>query len=78
MTLEVQLEELRRATLAAFAAATSLERLEEGRVEALGRKGTLAQISKDASSVSSSGRVSCPKCSAAKLHECLTHQTGFS
>jgi len=47
MTLEAQLEELRRATLAAFAAATSLDGLEDGRVEALGRKGTLAQISKD-------------------------------
>ena len=44
--LEGQLEELRRATLAAFASAVSLEDLEESRVEALGRKGTLAQISK--------------------------------
>jgi phenylalanyl-tRNA synthetase alpha chain len=47
MTLEARLEELRRATLAAFAAATSVEGLEEGRVEALGRKGALAQISKE-------------------------------
>lgn len=45
--LEAQLEELRRATLAAFASAVSLEELEEARVEALGRKGTLAQISKE-------------------------------
>jgi phenylalanyl-tRNA synthetase alpha chain len=44
---DIRLEELRRATLAAFASATSAEQLEEARVEALGRKGTLAQISKD-------------------------------
>jgi phenylalanyl-tRNA synthetase alpha chain len=44
---ETQLEELRRATLAAFASAGSLDTLEEARVEALGRKGTLAQISKE-------------------------------
>jgi len=44
---EIRLEELRRATLAAFASATSAEQLEEARVEALGRKGTLAQISKE-------------------------------
>ncbi len=47
MTLDAQLEELRRATLAAFAAAVSLDGLDDGRIEALGRKGTLAQISKD-------------------------------
>ncbi len=45
--LDGLLEELRRATLAAFASAVSLEQLEETRVEALGRKGTLAQITKD-------------------------------
>ncbi len=45
--LEQKLEELRRATLAAFAEAISLEELEDGRVGALGRKGTLAQISKE-------------------------------
>ncbi len=45
--LEQRLEELRRATLAAFAEAISLEELEEVRVGALGRKGALAQISKD-------------------------------
>ncbi len=45
--LDGQLEELRRATLAAFASASSLPELEEARVEALGRKGTLAQISKE-------------------------------
>jgi phenylalanyl-tRNA synthetase alpha chain len=45
--LENQLEDLRRATLAAFASAGSLDTLEEARVEALGRKGALAQISKD-------------------------------
>src|SRR5579875_1062312 len=56
MTLESQLEELRRATLAAFAAATSVEGLEDGRVEALGRKGTLAQISKDFGKLSSEER----------------------
>ena len=47
MTLDAQLEELRRATLAASAAAISLEELEEARIAALGRKGTLAQISKE-------------------------------
>ncbi len=45
--LDETLEELRRATLAAFTDAYSFEELEEVRVEALGRKGTLAQISKD-------------------------------
>ena len=37
--LDAELEELRRATLARFASAVSLEDLEEARVEALGRKG---------------------------------------
>ena len=45
--LEAKLEELRRATLAAFASAARLDDLEEARVQALGRKGTLANISKD-------------------------------
>ena len=45
--LDTQLEELRRATLAGFASVVSLEELEEFRVSALGRKGALAQISKD-------------------------------
>jgi phenylalanyl-tRNA synthetase alpha chain len=45
--LETQLEDLRRATLARFAAAISTDELEEARVEALGRKGTLAQITKE-------------------------------
>jgi phenylalanyl-tRNA synthetase alpha chain len=45
--LEAQLEELRRATLARFASAFSQEDLEDARVDALGRKGTLAQISKE-------------------------------
>ncbi|MBV9295272.1 MAG: phenylalanine--tRNA ligase subunit alpha [Acidobacteriaceae bacterium] len=45
--LETQLEELRRATLAAFASANSLEDLEGARVEALGRKGSLARITKE-------------------------------
>jgi phenylalanyl-tRNA synthetase alpha chain len=47
MTLDGQLEELRRATLAGFASAVSVEELEESRVEALGRKGTLAQITRE-------------------------------
>src|SRR6266480_3103817 len=47
MVSDGQLEELRRATLAAFASAVSVEELEESRVGALGRKGTLAQISKE-------------------------------
>src|SRR5579885_1161251 len=54
--LEAQLEELRRATLAAFASAVSLEELEEARVEALGRKGTLAQISKEFGKLAPDGR----------------------
>jgi phenylalanyl-tRNA synthetase alpha chain len=45
--VDVKLEELRRATLAGFASAVSLEELEESRVAALGRKGTLAQISRE-------------------------------
>jgi phenylalanyl-tRNA synthetase alpha chain len=45
--LETQLEDLRRSTLAAFASAGSLDTLEEARVEALGRKGALAQLRKD-------------------------------
>jgi phenylalanyl-tRNA synthetase alpha chain len=45
--LERQLEELRRATLARFASAASVEELEEARVEALGRKGILARHSKE-------------------------------
>jgi phenylalanyl-tRNA synthetase alpha chain len=44
--LDSELEELRRATLAAFASAISAEELEAVRVEALGRKGALAQASK--------------------------------
>ncbi len=47
MMLDGQLEELRRATLAGFASAVSVEELEEARVEALGRKGTLAQITRN-------------------------------
>ncbi|MCU1291812.1 MAG: phenylalanyl-tRNA synthetase, alpha subunit [Bryobacterales bacterium] len=45
--LETQLEELRRATLAAFASVSSLQELEACRVEALGRKGSLAQMTKE-------------------------------
>jgi phenylalanyl-tRNA synthetase alpha chain len=45
--LESQLEELRRSTLAAFTSAGSIDELERVRVDALGRKGTLAQISKE-------------------------------
>ena len=45
--LETQLEELRRATLARFRLGDFHEELEEARVEALGRKGTLAQITKE-------------------------------
>jgi phenylalanyl-tRNA synthetase alpha chain len=47
MMLDGQLEELRRATLAGFASAVSVEELDESKVEALGRKGTLAQITKE-------------------------------
>ncbi len=45
--LDSQLEELRRSTLAAFASASGIAELEESRVQALGRKGTLAAISKE-------------------------------
>jgi phenylalanyl-tRNA synthetase alpha chain len=45
--LEAQLEELRRSTLARLASAVSTEELESARIDALGRKGTLAQISKE-------------------------------
>ncbi|MGH9583761.1 MAG: phenylalanine--tRNA ligase subunit alpha, partial [Bryobacteraceae bacterium] len=45
--LETKLEELRRATLAAFTSALSSDELEEARVRALGRKGELAQITKE-------------------------------
>jgi phenylalanyl-tRNA synthetase alpha chain len=51
-----RLEELRRATLAAFASAGSLEELEKARVEALGRKGTLAQISKEFGKIAAQDR----------------------
>ncbi len=47
MTLGERLEELRRGALAAFASSTSLEELEGVRIQVLGRKGTLAQISKE-------------------------------
>lgn len=59
--LEQKLEELRRATLAAFAEAISLEELEEARVRALGRKGTLAQISKDFGKLSPTEKASLGK-----------------
>jgi phenylalanyl-tRNA synthetase alpha chain len=45
--LEGQLEELRRSTLARLASAVSTDELEAARIDALGRKGTLAQISKE-------------------------------
>jgi phenylalanyl-tRNA synthetase alpha chain len=54
--LESRLEELRRATLAAFASAASVEELETARVDALGRKGTLAQISKEFGKLTSEER----------------------
>jgi phenylalanyl-tRNA synthetase alpha chain len=50
------LEEIRRATLAAFASAISLEQLEEARIEALGRKGSLAEISKSFAKISAEER----------------------
>ncbi|MBV8829225.1 MAG: phenylalanine--tRNA ligase subunit alpha [Acidobacteriaceae bacterium] len=55
--LDAQLEELRRSTLAAFSAAYSLDELEEARIEALGRKGTLAQISKQVGKLSPEERI---------------------
>ncbi len=54
--LESRLEELRRAALVAFTSAESVEQLEEARVEALGRKGTLAQISKEFGKLSAEER----------------------
>jgi phenylalanyl-tRNA synthetase alpha chain len=44
--LETELEELARGALAEFSAVNSPEQLEETRIAVLGRKGTLAQISK--------------------------------
>jgi phenylalanyl-tRNA synthetase alpha chain len=44
--MQEQLEELRRTTLARFASAGSLETLEQARVDALGRKGALATLTK--------------------------------
>src|SRR5438445_13689464 len=45
--LEARLSELRASALAGIAAASSPEDLERVRVDVLGRKGTLAQISKE-------------------------------
>ena len=59
--LEAKLEELRRSTQAAFTDAYSIEELEESRVEALGRKGTLAQISKEFGKLSPEERSSLGK-----------------
>jgi phenylalanyl-tRNA synthetase alpha chain len=59
--LETKLEDLRRSTLAAFASARSLDTLEQGRVEALGRKGTLAQISKEFGKLTPDERARCGK-----------------
>jgi phenylalanyl-tRNA synthetase alpha chain len=59
--LESQLEDLRRSTLARFAAAISADELEEARVEALGRKGALAQISKEFGSLAPEDRAALGK-----------------
>jgi phenylalanyl-tRNA synthetase alpha chain len=59
--LEQKLEELGRSTLAAFAEAISLDELEEARVRALGRKGTLAEISKNFGKLSPAERASLGK-----------------
>ena len=59
--LEGTLEELRRSTLAAFASAVSLEELEEARVESLGRKGTLAQVSREFSKLTPDERAALGK-----------------
>jgi len=59
--LQAQLEELRRATLAAFASASCPAGLEEARVQALGRKGTLAQISREFGKLSPEERASSGK-----------------
>ena len=56
MTLEAPLEELRRSTLARFAAVGSIEELEDARVEVLGRKGALAQVSKEFGKLTSDER----------------------
>jgi phenylalanyl-tRNA synthetase alpha chain len=59
--LEANLEELRRATLARFASSISLDELEDARVQALGRKGTLANISKDFAKLSAAERATVGK-----------------
>jgi phenylalanyl-tRNA synthetase alpha chain len=50
-TLETQLSDLETAALARIASAATAEELEQVRVEVLGRKGTLAQISKEMSRI---------------------------
>jgi phenylalanyl-tRNA synthetase alpha chain len=59
--LEGKLEELRRATWARLASAFSKEELEEVRVDALGRKGTLAQVSKEFGKLTPEQRVATGK-----------------
>jgi len=59
--LEAQLEELRRSTLARFAGSGSPDELEQARVDALGRKGTLARITKDFGQLAPDQRASAGK-----------------
>lgn len=56
-----KLEELRRATLARFASAETIDQLEAARTDALGRKGMLAQISKEFGKLSPEDRASLGK-----------------
>ncbi len=70
--LEAQLEDLRRATLARFTAAVSSDDLEEVRVEALGRKGTLAQITKEFGKLPPDQRASAGKLLNAVKHDLET------
>src|SRR5438105_5454423 len=59
--LEARLSELRANALAGIAAASSPEDLERVRVDVLGRKGTLAQISKEMGKVAPEQRAAAGK-----------------
>jgi hypothetical protein len=62
--LEQQLPDLESAALARIQSARSLQDLEQVRIEVLGRKGTLAQVSKEMGKVPPEDRVRRPSNSA--------------
>src|SRR5260370_42486771 len=59
--LEQQLSELQSGSLARIASATTAEELEQVRIEVLGRKGSLALISKEMGKIAPDGRASAGK-----------------